>query len=188
VGDTVTEDKRSPGVTDRTEGPQTYRYSISAEATERELRLCGFALLNHYLSMHHVIAEHVRLQPIELLILVATTTGNVQRALRPGALPEALRGSQPLPPGLVVPMSRRAIARVTGLPTETVRRHVERMIKRGILVSMPKGVHAPNRLAERWAAAAVLRLIESHAGCTEQLVALQAIVPQPPQSARSKRR
>ena len=173
---------------ERTKGPQTYRYSISAEATERELRLCGFALLNHYLSMHHVIAEHVRLQPVELLILVATTTGNVQRALRPGALPEALRGSQPLPPGLVVPMSRRAIARVTGIPTETVRRHVERMIRRGILVSMPKGVHAPNRLAERWAASAVLRLIESHAGCTEQLVALQAIVPQSPQPARSKRR
>jgi hypothetical protein len=175
-------------VAQRTEGTQTYRYSISAEAAERELRLCGFALLNHYLSMHQVIAEHVRLQPVELLILVATTTGNVQRALRPGALPEALRGSQPLPAGMAVPMSRRAIARVTGLPTETVRRHVESMVKRGILVSMPKGVHAPSRLAEHWAAAAVIRLIESHVGCTEQLVALQAIVPQPPQSARSKRR
>jgi len=188
VGDTVTEDKRSPCVAERTEGTQTHRYSISSEATERELRLCGFALLNHYLSMHNVIAEYVRLQPVELLILVATTTGNVQRALRSHALPETLRGRQPLPPGLVVPMSRRAIARVTGLPTETVRRHVESMVKRGILVSMPKGVHAPSRLAEHWAAAAVLRLIESHVWCTEELVALQAIVPKPPQSAKSKRR
>jgi len=187
VGDTVTEDQRSPGVAERTKGPQTYRYSISAEATERELRLCGFALLNHYLSMHHVIAEHVRLQPVELLILVATTTGNVQRALRPGALPEALRGSQPLPPGLVVPMSRRAIARVTGLPTETVRRHVESMLKRGILVSAPGGVLAPSRLTEPWTAAATLRLIESHVYCTEQLTALQAVAPQPPRSAKSKR-
>ena len=172
---------------ERTEGIQTYRYSISAEATERELRLCGFALLNHFLTMHHVIAEHVRLQPIELLILIATTTGNVQRALRTEALPEALRGSKPLPPELVVPMSRRAIARVTGIPTETVRRHVESMVKRGILVSMPKGVRAPNRLTERWAAAAVLRLIESHVGCTERLTALQAIAPRPPRSAKSKR-
>jgi len=174
-------------VAERTEGTQKYRCSISVEAMERELRLCGFALLSHYLSMHHVIAEHVRLQPVELLILLATTTGNVQRALRPETLPEALRGSKPVPPGLVVPMSRRAIARVTGMPTETVRRHVDSMVKRGILVSMPKGVHAPSRLDERWAAAAVLRLIESHAACTEKLIALQAITPQPPRSAKSTR-
>lgn len=162
------------------------RYAISVENTERELRLCGFALLNHFLTMHHVIAEYVRLQPMELVILIATTTGNVQRALRSDALPEALRGSEPLPPELVVPVSRRAIARITGLPTETVRRHVESMVKRGILVSMPRGVRAPSRLTERWAAAATLRLIESHVACTEDLVALKAIAPQPPRSARSQ--
>jgi hypothetical protein len=134
-----------------------------------------------------VIAEHVRLPPIELLILIATTTGNVQRALRTEALPEALRGSKPLPQELVVPMSRRAIARVTGIPTETVRRHVESMVKRGILVSTPKGVRAPNRLTERWAAAATLRLVQSVAACTEQLVALQALAPQSPHSGRVKR-
>jgi hypothetical protein len=187
MGDTVTQDQRSQDVAERTTGVQTYRYTISAETTERELRLCAFALLNHFLTMHHVIAEHVRLPPVELLILIATTTGNVQRALRTEALPEAFRGSKPLPPELVVPMSRRAIARVTGLPTETVRRHVESMVERGILVSMPKGVRAPNRLTERWAAAATLRLVESHADCTEKLIALQAIAPPPPRSARSKR-
>jgi DNA-binding IclR family transcriptional regulator len=84
-------------------------------------------------------------------------------------------------------MSRRAIARVTGLPTETVRRHVDSMVSRGILVSMPKGVLAPSRLTEGWAAGAVLSLLESHVGCTEQLSALQAIAPQAPRSARSKR-
>jgi hypothetical protein len=163
----------------RTAGTRTYRYSISAEAAERELRLCGFALLNHYLTMHLVIAEQVRLQPVELLILIATTTGNVQRALRPDALPEALRGSSPMPRELVVPMSRRAIARITGLPTETVRRHVESMLGRGILVAAPNGVLAPSRLAEPWATSAVLRLIESTAACTETLVALQAVAPRP---------
>ena len=175
-------------MTGRTDRAARYRVSVSAEATQRELRMCGFALLHQYLAMHLVIAEHLQLEPVELLILIATTTGNVQRAVRPDALPEVLRGSTPLPPELIVPMSRRAISRMTGIPKETVRRHVDSMVRRGILVSMPKGVHAPNRLAERWVAAAVLRLIESHAGCTEQLVALQAIVPQSPQPARSKRR
>jgi hypothetical protein len=187
VCDTVTQDQRSQRVAERTQRVQTHHHSISVEAMERELRLCGFALLNHYLTMHQVIAEHVNLQPVELLILIATTTGNVQRALRPEALPEALRGRQPLPPGLVVPMSRRAIARVTGIPTETVRRHVDSMVKRGILVSRPKGVLAPSRLSEDWAAGATLRLIESHAVCTEQLIAVHAIAPQPPRSTKSKR-
>jgi hypothetical protein len=173
----------------RTEAVSAHRHVISVEATQRELRLCGFALLNHFLTTHQVIAEYVHLPPVEMLILIATTTGNVQRALRTGSLPEPLRGSEPLPPELVVPMSRRAIARVTGLPTETVRRHVDSMVGRGILVSMPKGVLAPNRLNEGWAAGAVLRLLEAHATCTEQLLALQAIAPPPPppRLARSKR-
>jgi hypothetical protein len=186
VGDTLAQDQRSRGVAERTEGVQIHSYAISVEATQRELRLCGFALLSHYLTMHQEIAQHVHLQPVELLILIATTTGNVQRAVRTDALPEALRNSEPLPPELTVPMSRRAIARVTGLPTETVRRRVASMVKRGVLVSIPKGVHAPSRLTERWAASATLRLIESHVACTEKLIALQAIAPQSPGSAKSK--
>lgn len=166
---------------------QAHRHAVSAEAAQRELRLCGFALLNHYLTMYQVIAEHVQLPPIEMLILIATTTGNVQRALRPGSLPEALRGSKALPPELVVPMSRRAIARVTGLPTETVRRHVDSMVRRRILLASPKGVLAPSRLKEGWAAGALLRLLESHAACTEQLLALQVIAPQVPRAAKAKR-
>jgi hypothetical protein len=98
-------------VAENGEAVKTHRHAISVEATQRELRLCGFALLNHYLTMHQVIAEHVQLPPVEILILIATTTGNVQRALRPESLPEALRGSKPLPPELVVPISRRAVAR-----------------------------------------------------------------------------
>lgn len=157
-----------------------HRHAVSAEATERELRLCGFELLNHFLAMQHVLAEHLRLQPVDMLILLAATTGNVQRALRTEALPAELRGSKQLPPELVVPVSRRAIARITRLPTETVRRHVDSMVKRGILVSMPKGVRAPNRMNERWATEATLQLIELHLACTKKLMALQAIAPQRP--------
>jgi hypothetical protein len=166
-------------MTQRTDGVPSYRYSVSAEATERQLRLCGFALLNHCLAMHRVLAGHLELQPVELLILVAATTGNVQRALSPGTRKAGLPAREPLPTGLVVPMSRRAIARITGIPKETVRRHVASMIERGILLSTPKGVRAPNRLAERKALAAILELLELHAECTEQLGRLQAIVVRP---------
>jgi hypothetical protein len=152
-------------------------FSISTEATRRELRLCGLAVLNHFLSTHLVLAEHLRLHPVELLILIATTTGNVQRAMRAHGLPQEMRGSDSLPPELVVPMSRRAIARITGIPTETVRRHVDSMVERGILVSEPKGIRAPNRLDEPWTTPAMLRLLESHADCTERLIALQVLSP-----------
>jgi hypothetical protein len=43
------------------------------------------------------------------LVLIATTTGNVQRALRSKALPQALRGSKPLPPELAVPISPESV-------------------------------------------------------------------------------
>jgi hypothetical protein len=174
-------------MTQRTHGVPSHWYSVSAEATERQLRLCGFALLNHCLAMHRVLAAHLELQPAELLILVATTTGNVQRALSPGTRKAGLPAREPLPEGLVVPMSRRAIARITGIPKETVRRHVASMIGRGILLSTPKGVRAPNRLAERKALAAILELLELHAECTEQLAKLQAVVVRPEPSQFKQR-
>jgi hypothetical protein len=174
-------------MTQRTDRAARHRVSVSAEATQRELRMCGFALLNQYLAMHRVIAEHLELHPVELLILIAATTGNVQRAVRPDALPEVLRGSTPLPPELIVPMSRRAIARVTGIPKETVRRHVDSMVRRGILLSMPRGVRARPGLADRKAMTAILRVVELHAACTEQLIKLGAITTHAAGPARSRR-
>jgi hypothetical protein len=163
------------------------RIAVSAEATERELRMCGFAMLNHYLALHRVIAEHLDLHPVELLILIASTTGNVQRAVRPNVLPEVLRGSTPLPTELIVPMSRRAIARVTGIPKETVRRHVDSMVRRGILLAMPKGVRAKPGLADRKALHAILRSVELHATCTEQLIHMGAISAQAAVPSRLRR-
>lgn len=174
-------------MTQLTDRAARFRVSVSAEATQRELRMCGFALLNQYLAMHRVIAEHLELHPVELLILIATTTGNVQRAVRPDALPEVLRGSTPLPPELIVPMSRRAIARVTGIPKETVRRHVDSMVRRGILLSMPRGVRARPGLADRKAMTAILRVVELHAVCTEQLIRLGAITTHTAGPARPRR-
>jgi len=174
-------------MTQLTDRAARFRVSVSAEATQRELRMCGFALLNQYLAMHRVIAEHLELHPVELLILIATTTGNVQRAVRPDALPEVLRGSTPLPPELIVPMSRRAIARVTGVPKETVRRHVDSMVRRGLLLSMSRGVRARPGLADRTAMTAILRVVELHAACTEQLIKLGALTTHPAGPARSRR-
>ena len=172
-------------MTQLTDRAARFRFSVSAAATQRELRMCGFALLNQYMAMHRVIAEHLELHPVELLILIATTTGNVQRAVRLNALPDVLRGSTPLPLELIVPMSRRAISRMTGIPKETVRRHVDSMVRRGILLVVAKGVRARPGLADRKAAAAICQLVHLHAICTEQLISLDAIVTKPARESRS---
>lgn len=138
--------------------------------------------------MHAVLAEHVRLQPVELLILIATTTGNVRRALRPEAVPDAIRGSGSMPMASVVPMSRRAIARATGIPTETVRRHEQRRVERGLLESLPRGVQVPKRLAEHRVAPALLRPVESHVACTERPIALRVVTPKPARPEASGKR
>ena len=163
-----------------------YRLSVSAAATQKELRLCAFALVNHYMAMHRVISDHLELEPIEILIIVATTTGNIQRAARPEALPELLRGSEPLPLEMLVPVSRRAISRMTGIPTETVRRRVESMLERGLLIEMPGGVRAKPGLAGPKAFSVVHRLVELHANCTELLLSLDAIEPPPARPVRRK--
>jgi uncharacterized membrane protein len=51
---------------------------------------------------------------------------------------------------------------------------------------MPKGVHAPNRMTERWVSDATLLLIESLANSTEKLIALGVITPKILQAAKPK--
>jgi hypothetical protein len=163
-------------VTDPTGPVPPLRLASSTDGIERELRRSAFALVEHYLATHRLIAGQLRLDPVELLIYAAATTGNVQRAVRSDALPGRLRGREAMPPEMIVPISRRALARVTGLPTESVRRHVQRLVDRGLLVSTPRGVYALNRLADDGVKAAILALVESQLACTERLVALRAVV------------
>jgi len=64
---------------------------------------------------------------------------------------------------------------------------VDSMVRRGILLSMPKGLRARPGLADRKALTAILRLVELHAACTEQLIKLGALTTHPAAPARSKR-
>lgn len=146
------------------------------DATERELRLCAFAAVNQYLEMHWILSEQLGLAPVELLIYLSTTMGNAQRVATPATLPAVLRDAAALPPELLVPVSRRAIARLTGLPKETVRRHVESMVARGLLQVSPKGVRAtPGALGKAGAKRAVRRLVESQVAHTDVLLRLGVV-------------
>jgi len=106
-------------------------------------RVAMTALCNQFLTTHRTLSETIQLGPTEVLIFLTISVANVQRLMRERAIPQELCGTTPLPREWVVPISRNAISSATGLPRETVRRQVAKMIARGILVEDPRGGVTP---------------------------------------------
>jgi CRP-like cAMP-binding protein len=106
-------------------------------------RVAMTALCNQFLTMHRAVSEVASLGPTETLIFLTISVANVQRLMRERAIPVQMCGIEPLPREWVVPISRNAIASATGLPRETVRRQVAKMIARGLLVDDPRGGVTP---------------------------------------------
>lgn len=102
-------------------------------------RVAMFALTELFLKHHRAMSGHGRLSPIELLIYITVSNGNVQKLMRERAIPEELAAQAVLPREWVVPLSRNAIASATGLPRETVRRQVANMIVKGWFIEDPRG-------------------------------------------------
>jgi hypothetical protein len=106
-------------------------------------RVAMSALCNQFLTMHTTIAEKADLGPTEMLIYLTVTVANVQRLMRQRNIPPEFCGTAPLPREWVVPISRNAIASASRLPRETVRRHIGKMIARGLLVEDARGGVTP---------------------------------------------
>jgi len=102
-------------------------------------RAAVFPLLNLFLAMHRSLSEHEQMAPSVLLIYVTVSAGNIQKLMRERSVPADYGATAILPREWVVPMSRSAIAAATGLPRETVRRHVGHLIERGLLIEDPRG-------------------------------------------------
>lgn len=130
------------------------------------------ALCNQFLTMHHALSERSGMGPTELLIYLTVTVANVQRLMRQRAIPPEYCGTAPLPREWVVPISRNAIASASGLPRETVRRHVGKMIERGQLIEDERGgVTPPPDVVETSGAEPVLEpLLTEFARTTELLM------------------
>lgn len=102
-------------------------------------RLGMFPLINLFLSMHRTLSEHQNMSPSVLLIYCTVSIGNIQKLMRERNVPAEFATTAVLPREWVVPMSRSAIAAATGLPRETVRRHVAQMIERDLLIEDQRG-------------------------------------------------
>jgi hypothetical protein len=102
-------------------------------------RVAMCALMNLFLTMHRTFSEPMPFGPTELLIYVTVAVANVQKLTRERAIPPGFAASEILPREWVVPISRHAIATSTGLPRETVRRQICKMLDAGILIEDARG-------------------------------------------------
>jgi len=102
-------------------------------------RVAMTALTNLFLTLHRTMTEAAPIGPTELLIYITVSVANVQKLMRERVIPECYAATEILPREWVVPISRNAIATASGLPRETVRRQVGRMIDTGLLVEDSRG-------------------------------------------------
>lgn len=107
-------------------------------------RIAMFAVSNMFLSINRAFlsTEH-DISPSELLIFLTVCVGNVQKLMRERSISEDFTATSVLPREWVVPMSRNAVASATGLPRETARRQVQKLIDRGFLVEDERGGVTP---------------------------------------------
>jgi len=107
-------------------------------------RVAMFGMLNLFVTQHRsLMMAGINTNPTELLIYLTVGVANVQKLMRERMIPESMASTEILPREWVVPISRNAIASATGLPRETVRRHVAKMIERGLLIEDSRGGVTP---------------------------------------------
>lgn len=116
-----------------------FRVTTVPDRLPAQWRVAMFALTNLFLAFHRSFSAHEGSNPTVVLIYCTVSVGNIQKLMRERSVPQPFAATEVLPRDRVVPMSRSAIAATTGLPRETVRRHIAQMIASGMLVEDPRG-------------------------------------------------
>lgn len=120
------------------------RIATNPENMAANWRVAMFGIANMFLATQRAFSSgKVAISPTELLIYLTVCVANVQKLMRERTVPENFTATAVLPRAWVIPISRNAIASATGLPRETVRRQVEKMIERGLLIEDSRGGVTP---------------------------------------------
>ncbi len=118
--------------------------ATNPEKMNSHWRVAMFGIANMFLGTHRAFtSSDIDISPTELLIYLTVCVANVQKLMRERSIPDGFTATEILPREWVVPISRNAIASSTGLPRETVRRQVEKMISRGLLIEDDRGGVTP---------------------------------------------
>jgi hypothetical protein len=110
----------------------------------RQTLACSEALLR----ILHVALDTYGDDMESFIIYLAVSCANVSGSLRDPQLAASPPPPGPMDPGLLRPVSRRAIAASTGLSRETVRRKIATFLARGVLVETGAGVRIQDHLLE----------------------------------------
>ncbi len=92
------------------------------------------------------------------ILFLSVTTQNSQNIMLKRDLRTRYASlSTPIDPELMTPVSRSALARSTGLPRETVRRKIAKMMERGLIIDTPRGLIVPREVTGNPLYGAILR-------------------------------
>jgi hypothetical protein len=157
--------------------------ALSIPSTQPRLRLatsripeCAdiarFHLGRHFLEEVHLLSDRHQLDPAMVLIAQTVAVGTIERGMpRPGTRPAAGK------PG-VRPMSRRAIALATGLPRETVRRRLRRLVELGLLKETAGGISCADEFIADDREPGLADMLARHVALTNILIAEGLIEPE----------
>lgn len=102
-------------------------------------RMALYAYFNGALVFLAEMQRRFALKPGEAQICLLVHTASIQRVVRDPHIPDHLRGNAPVPVELANGISRRQIARVTGLSREAVRRCVAMLLARELVIEKSPG-------------------------------------------------
>lgn len=127
--------------------------------------IARFLLGRHFLEEIHMLSGPQGLDPAMILIAETVAIGTMERSMpRPG---QRVDGPPPRPR----PMSRRAIALATGLPRETVRRRLARLVEIGLLKEEGGGIACAEGFIRGGGTDMLSEMLTRHVSLTNQLIA-----------------
>jgi hypothetical protein len=113
--------------------------AVDPEGFRASERIAAYEIANSLLTVNIRLQTALGLRPEELEIFLIIVLATVQRYVRSTDPDPSFLDRTALPPHLAGFTSRRRIADVSGVPLETVRRHVARLMDRNLIVERGRG-------------------------------------------------
>jgi biotin operon repressor len=162
-------------MTEETRACPTLRFD--PEGFDRMQRLAMYEIASAMLDLASDVHRTLGLRPDACQVYMLIAVSAVQRYAR---APEAAHvGADPLPAERIGTISRRRLADASGLPRETVARHVRNLIERGLVIERGRGqLTTPPGLLRDLAPTGLLdRLARRSAALANALARLEVLVP-----------
>jgi hypothetical protein len=125
-------------VTPEPEESSPPRLTLDTDAFERRQRLALYHIVNTLVNLTSDIQKTLDLRPEACQVYLVIAVAVVQRYARETSGGEH-DGMDPLPQLLSGSVSRRRISDITGIPRETVARHVRHLMDRGLVAEIGTG-------------------------------------------------